>query len=185
MCGAELLRTNSAYKSIGYKRLTGRRSTKLIPNPPGGNLNDYVPFYFCPRSPMLCSIANKNSETYGGGQEDVIHIVVEVDLIVEQRLQFAFTDRHAVVSHARFFDNTNSFDQLDWKVINDTAWQNSKNDPDRKERKQAEFLVYKFVPWNLIIGIGVHNEGIRKLVEQYLPPGSSFPKVKVMSKWYY
>jgi hypothetical protein len=41
--------------SIGNEDLIGRRAHRKVPVPPGGVLNDYVPFYFTPFSPMRIS----------------------------------------------------------------------------------------------------------------------------------
>src|SRR5437879_3349079 len=44
------------YVQIGNSELITRRTTRVVPVPPGGTLSDYVPFYFTPYSPMLYNI---------------------------------------------------------------------------------------------------------------------------------
>ncbi len=44
------------YQTIAHRSIQERRSVKAVPNPPGGNLHDFVPFYFAPRSPTLYAI---------------------------------------------------------------------------------------------------------------------------------
>src|SRR5262245_37067596 len=41
---------------IGNPDLIRKRAVREIPEPPGGLLSDYIPFYFTPRSPMLYNI---------------------------------------------------------------------------------------------------------------------------------
>ena len=41
---------------IGNPHLIDQRANHPVPLPPGGFLNDYVPFYFAPRSPMMYAI---------------------------------------------------------------------------------------------------------------------------------
>ena len=61
---------NPAWVSIGNQDLIDKRATHPVPKPPGGFLNDYVPFYFTPFSPML-----RNINTGWGGiriEDDVL-----------------------------------------------------------------------------------------------------------------
>lgn len=44
--------------NIAHVSLKARRSATHVPFAPHGTLDDYVPFYFAPRSRMLYSIAN-------------------------------------------------------------------------------------------------------------------------------
>lgn len=48
----------SHYQNIAHAGAQGARADKSVPNPPGGNIHDFVPFYFAPRSPMLSAIHN-------------------------------------------------------------------------------------------------------------------------------
>ncbi|UPJ54641.1 DUF4433 domain-containing protein [Bradyrhizobium sp. 200] len=41
------------FANIAFQTVQGHRSVKLVPIASGGNLHDYVPFHFAPRSPML------------------------------------------------------------------------------------------------------------------------------------
>ena len=50
------------YRNIGNPDLIARRSRRSVPIPPGGTLNDYVPFYFTPFSIMMYNIKTG----YGG-----------------------------------------------------------------------------------------------------------------------
>jgi ssDNA thymidine ADP-ribosyltransferase, DarT len=56
------------YYNIGYKNLIDKRGSRIVPVEPGGVLNDYVPFYFAPRSPMLYSIHTGFVQGFTGSQ---------------------------------------------------------------------------------------------------------------------
>ncbi|MEN9425273.1 MAG: hypothetical protein RL122_2656, partial [Pseudomonadota bacterium] len=60
-------------------------------------------------------------------------------------------------------------------------------DPDRKRRRQAEFLVHQCVPWACIAGIGVYDAAQQSRVTSILDNAPSIhkPTVKVLRKWYY
>lgn len=47
--------------SIGNPELIDKRATHPVPLPPGGFLNDYVPFYFTPFSVMMKNIHSGRS----------------------------------------------------------------------------------------------------------------------------
>lgn len=48
---------NPDYLLIGDSTLINYRKELSAPDPPGGTLADYIPFYLGPRSPMLYQVA--------------------------------------------------------------------------------------------------------------------------------
>src|SRR5438445_13659537 len=66
VCDAEAARRNLCSKSIAYSGIKQRRAMTPVQNlrgetiAAGGMLSDYVPFYFCNRSPMLGAIYKRN-----------------------------------------------------------------------------------------------------------------------------
>ena len=96
---------------------------------------------------MLSAIHWGQVPTYQGGQEELVYMVSSVQRVVEAGLDFVFTDRHAVYRYAAFLTNLDDLREIDWRLMLATWWNNILPEyPDRKERKQAEFLVYKFFP---------------------------------------
>ncbi len=53
----------------------------MSPFGPSGTLDDHVPFYFAPRSPMLYSIHGGYVEGYVVGQRSVIHLVSSAEAV--------------------------------------------------------------------------------------------------------
>ena len=51
---------DDAYTDIAHQTIQIRRNNTPVPCMPGGQLHDYVPFYFCRRSPMLYAIHKGN-----------------------------------------------------------------------------------------------------------------------------
>lgn len=78
-------------------------------------------------------------------------------------------------------------DKVDWDAAYAKWWKDTPDDMDRQRRKQAEFLVYRSMPWSLIAGIGVYNEVARLRVEALLAAhaGGGIPPVQVKPEWYY
>lgn len=168
-------------QNVAYGRIQARRAKVVVPVGPGGKLHDYVPFYFCPRSPMLYAIHTRSTK-YRGGQRPILHLVSSAQRVAEERLPFVFTDRHAVVKDACFFHDLKYLEALDWEAIGSTYWAET-----HRKKKQAEFLVKGLFPWRLIEEIGVIDESIKAEVESVLArfPGLPHPPVRVRWEWYY
>jgi hypothetical protein len=66
-------------------------------------------------------------------------------------------------------------------------WTDTDEDPDRKRRRQAEFLVHQYFPWPVISGVAVFDEIMKLRVESLLDSlkPEHLPRVKVLRDWYY
>ena len=182
----EVQRTVNRRTVIGYGAIKKRRLEELpVHCHPGTFVGHYVPFYFCPRSPMLYVIHRRNAElTYQGGQDRIIHLVSRIRIAVElaEERPWAYSDVNAGGRYARFSNDLAAFDELvDSKAVKATVW----NDPTVKERKQAEFLVHRQFLWNGILVIGVINQSVADEVARLLPEDGHCPKVLVKPDWYY
>jgi len=183
-CGSEMEARAVPYTQIGLKGLTSARKNKAVLCGPGGDLCDYVPWHFCPRSVMLFQIATGRSD-YAGGQEPVLHLVTTVEKIESMGLRYVFTDRHAKTSYAKFFDDRANLGELDWQTIASDSFARTESDPDRPYRKEAEFLVYRFVPLVAIVGIGVHSQRWKDDCDRLISAAGFSIPVKVHTRWYY
>lgn len=146
---------------------------------------DYVPFYFAPRSPMLYSIKLGNVTGYTGGQASIVHLVVDAEQVAAAGLQFVFTDGHAVIDISQFYTSLSDLDKIDWAIMKERYWHDTNADLDRKRRRQAEFLVHEFVPWEMVTEIGVVSHAIATQVLGLLGGGAHQPVVPVQQSWYY
>ncbi|MBP7728185.1 MAG: DUF4433 domain-containing protein [Bacteroidia bacterium] len=160
------------YICIGHTTLVANRGSSPVSVEPYGTLNDYVPFYFHYKMPMLYQIYKGQVATYTGGQDDVVYLVTRVSQIVQLNLPFIFTDRHAYLNHKRVFTSLSDLSQLSWNTILDPNWYHP-YDSTKKELKQAEFLVHGMVQMSAILGIVVRDEvrenAVRAQVAKVLP----------------
>ncbi len=170
---------------IGYPTLISSRASIKVPIPPDGNLNDYIPFYFTIKSPMLYVIAKGNDpEVIITPQEDVIYLVSSIETLVKLKLQFVFTDRHAALDLSNFYSHPNDLKNLNWTIIKSIEW-GRQYGSEKKEIKQAECLVNNYMPVEAIIGIGCQTERIVSIVEGYLGTAGITIPVKLKSNWYF
>ena len=170
---------------IGMRHIKERRARKIIPIVPGGTLADYVPLYFAPRSPMLYAIHKGFVESYREGEEAVLHLVISVEQVLSKKIPYVFTDGHAEIAISRFYNDTGDLNKIDWEIMKAAYWNDTEQDNDRSRRRQAEFLVHRFCPWNLIEQIGVINNKMADSGNDILSSFEKYPEVMVQKKWYY
>jgi len=185
-CDAEIVRRDPPGTTIGMNAIKQRRLNELILTSHFGlYVGDFVPFYFCPRSVMLYLIyqANHPELGYRGGQGPIIHLEADMRQTVAwaeaQGLRWAFTLSNA---GARYFEDRCSLEQLneiDWNAVQATKWQQC------KEGKQAEFLVERQFPWELVTRIGVLSQQVHAQVCTALEDTVHKPRVELKQEWYY
>lgn len=179
---AQRIRQGIANTSIGHQHIKERRLKRPVPLAAGGFLGEYVPFYFCNRSVMLYVIHAGSVVGYTGGQQPIIHLVSNTEGIKATNRPWAFTDRHAELAYANYFDDLAFLDRIDWGVMPLQYWG---GDADRRERRQAEFLVHDWFPWSCVETIGVYNADLVRQVQAILKGASHQPEVRVERGWYY
>lgn len=153
------------YRNIGNLDLIAKRSTKRIPIAPGGPFDDYVPFYFTSRSPMLLNVKS------GWGvpaipMREIIVFVTSLHRLTAEGIRFVFSDRHAYLATARFSSDAGDLDRIDWAILANSNFKADPDDPGKKERYQAEALIHQHLPMSAIAGIICHGPAERMKVEQ-------------------
>jgi hypothetical protein len=173
------------YKPIHNVSIQKSRKTTPIQCGPGGTIHDYIPFYFGPRSPMLLQLHTGRVEGYNEGQEPLIYLVSDVQTISQAGIGFVFSDGHGIVSYTSWFDDLVNLNKIDWTVVHARYWVDTPEDPDRQRKKQAEFLIHKFLPWTLITEIGVIDKQAEQKVKAILAQYSLTTLVRIQPGWYY
>lgn len=178
---AELIQTE-----VGELGIKARRRERMVPVPPGGVVADYAPFYYAPRSPMMYRIERGGVATYTEGCDDLVYLVTTVERLAELKLPMVFTDRNATLEIAEF---TNEFGRLDglvdWPLMQERYWNDTPAQPDRKERRQAEWLVHGQVPWEALTGIVARTPACaRQVLATLTTVGVTMPVV-VRPNWYF
>jgi hypothetical protein len=175
------------YRTIHNVAVQTNRRIKAVPCGPGGTVHDYVPFYFGPLSPMLLNLKTGRVAGYSDGQEPLIYLVSTVQAVAAAGCRFVFTDGHGLATFTDWFDDVAHLDAVDWQLVGERYWHDKPDDNDRQRRKQAEFLVWQLMSWNLIAGIGVLNATMKLRVEAALQQHPTCKQVAVRAKpdWYY
>jgi len=160
---------NPDYKSIGSEEVITRIDSVAVKCHPGTVVNDYVPFYFSVRTPMLYNIIT------GQGvpirlQSEIIYLCFKLTELATNAFQWCFTDGNAATRITRFYTDLENLSDLDWHSIKTTDFRvsNSDGDEDRIRKKHSEFLVKHHVPIEYLQAIVVLNEGSKDRVNAIL-----------------
>ncbi|MGB3466199.1 MAG: DUF4433 domain-containing protein [Cyclobacteriaceae bacterium] len=176
---------NPNYVGIGDNSLKDSRRSKQIEIKPHGTFSEYVAFYFGYRSPMLYNIKNGYLDVTKRPQEELIYIVSSVDRVIELDLDFVFYDGHGYHNFSQAFNDIKFLDRIDWQIINAGQWYDTEDDPDRKRRKQAEFLIKDELALDAILGIAAYNIEASENVNNILRDHFIDIKTVAMPSWYY
>lgn len=179
-------RQDNGFVTIGSKEIITERDTREVRCYPETVVNDYVPFYFSVRTPMLYNIVTGHGVP-SRPQQDIIYLCFKLNEFVASGFQWCFTDGNAAKRISKFFNNINQLEDLDWHSINTTDFrdENADGDEDRIRKKHAEFLVKDYVPVHFIRGIGVLNQSIREIVQNIVNmQGLNIP-VQITKSYYF
>ncbi|MET0657502.1 MAG: DUF4433 domain-containing protein [Steroidobacteraceae bacterium] len=165
---------------IGYAHIKQRRLTELrVDCCDGRFVGEFVPFYFCPRSPMLYTINIGNTGRDPGCQKTIVHLVSTVAAAIGQNRPWAISDGNAGAHHTTFAAVLTALDALDWGAIRAAQWKG------RTHAKSAEFLVADRFDWTAVHGIGCQNQKVAQHVQRLLNSHPHRPDVRVEQNWYY
>jgi hypothetical protein len=184
------------YQNIAYQGAQGARARRPVPNPPGGMVHDYVPFYFAPRSPMLGAIDQGQVPGCQWGQGDIVHLETTVDRAIAGNAQFVFYDRNATLAFAQAYSDLARLDAVAWELLTEEPrldgfckwWHNRhavERYADRMERRQAEFLVRDRVALARFVRIGVMDGNRAANVRAILDAAGVNLPVEVKTDWYF
>lgn len=153
------------YLSIGDPAITEIRSNRPVRIENYGNIGDYVPFYFTPRSIMLYNIITGYRDPLVPKRAAEELIILRSSIKELSKLpKWFFTDSQANDMQTRHYNNLHDLDKVDWDCIREGNFEKSVDDYDRSRRYQAEFLVFQAVPLDYIESINVCSQAVANRV---------------------
>lgn len=173
--------------AIGMPTIKQRRLRLPVHCDPRAHVGDYVPFYFCPRSVMLYVIhrGNRKELTYRGGQGSIVHLEADALSVIEwagrRGRGWAISLQNASTAYAEFRCEASGLRKLDWPAIRSSDFRQT----EVKEKKQAEFLLHREFPWELVERIGVHSAVVRDKATAAIETARHQPAVSVQPTWYF
>lgn len=172
------------FKNIGNADLIGRRTQRVVAAGPGGTLSDYIPFYFTPFSIMMLNIRTGYNVKQLPNEEIVI-LVSSLHRVAELGIPFVFTDQHAYPVAANYFTDLVDLRHIDWDLLNRRDFQHDPDDPGKKERYQAEALIWKHLPAEGLLGICSYTEAVDAGIRAELAKRKIQMQTYVQRGWYF
>jgi hypothetical protein len=179
-------RTSALQVEAGDPGVKANRKRHPVTVTPFGCVADYVPFYFAPRSPMLYVIWRGRVPTYVEGQDPLVYLVSSVETVAATGARCLFSDGNCASTVTQFFGDLALLDgAVDWNVMTARMWNDTAEDPDRKRRRMAEFLVHTQVPIACLTEVVVRSSIIEQMVESILATHHVRLPIRVRPGWYY
>lgn len=174
-----------SFRSIGLHSLIAKRDRKAVQVEPFGTLSDYVPFYFTPLSIMAFNISTGHGEAAKLDRNELALIVSSIPRLEELGVKYIFTDRHAYLRTASFYNSIEDLPKVDFELIAQRDFKRDTDDPDKTDRYQAEALVYKHLPLAGILGVGLPSkESMERIVA--IDQGLEHPiRLVVKPDWFF
>lgn len=172
---------------IGMSHIKQRRMELPVGCHPGSKVGQYVPFYFCSRSVMLYVIHRANSQelAFKGGQEPIVHLEADLMRTIEwaqmHDCRWAFSLSNAGARYTQFRADVAQLGELNWEAIAAQDFRPAAI----KEGKQAEFLIERGFPWELVERIGVYSRQTAGHVAAALGNAAHRPMTEILKNWYY
>ena len=183
-CGSSPARDPN-YVTIGNLELIAKRTSRSVPIHPHGTLEDYVPFYFTPYSPMLYNIKTGYNGITPRPNEQIVILVSSLHRLNQLKVPFVFSDRHAFLKTARFSSELAELDRIDWKILQERDFKRDPNDLEKMDRYQAEALVHQRVPVEALVGAVCYNQASGTQLETAIKQRHINLRVLVQPKWYF
>ena len=178
---------DKGFVTIGSQEIITQRDTRIVKCYPDTVVNDYVPFYFSVRTPMLYNIITGHG-VIASPQKDIIYLCCKLSELTSEDFQWCYTNGNAAKAISKFFNKLNDIEnKVDWRSIKTTDFrdENADGDEDRIRKKHAEFLVKDHIPVQYIKGIAVLNQTIKERVEKILIELKLTIDVKIKTDFYF
>lgn len=180
-CHCRTTMIGQGYVEIGNQELIQKRTSRIVPIPPGGTLSDYVPFYFTPYTPMLYNIKTGYNVPKRPLSEIVI-LVSSIHFLAANNIPFVFTDRHAYLKAALFSRDPADLSWIIWPSLQVRDFK--KDDADKFEKYQAETLVHRHLPRAALLDILCYNEAARQAVQAKADQVAATVRISSQPKWF-
>lgn len=185
MSDADVRTCAATQVEIGDAGIKEWRRRRRVPIAPGGCVGDYVPFYFAPRSPMMYTLSRGNFG-YAGGFDRVVYLVSACEHLSTAGCSWIVSDRNAALTVASFAGPEDDLDaHVDWPLMRERQWGYTSDDPERPDRRAAECLVHRYVPWHALDRIVTKTRQAADEAHALLESAQHRPSLAVDADWYF
>lgn len=183
-CGNSHIKSAN-WVDIGNTELINKRANHPVPVGMGGFLNNFVPFYFTPFSPMMKNIHSG----YGGikqrSNDEIVILVSSLYQVQKLGLPFVYTDGHAYYQWSNFYTDLADLSRIDWPLLQTRDFQRNPDDPGKFERYQAEALIHQYCSIKALKGMVCYSEKVKIKIENWLSERNLTIPVYARTGWYF
>jgi len=126
---------------------------------------------------------------YGGIQQfpnsEIVIMASSLRGLADKGITAVFSDRHAYLHTAQFFQSLDDLDKIDWELLRRRDFKRDVDDPEKTDRYQAEALVHRHLPVEHLAGIVCHDENERRTLEAQREEVGVGLKIVARSGWYF
>ena len=117
--------------------------------------------------------------------DEIVILVSSLHRLTELNIPFVFTDQHAYPLMARFFTCLDDLREVDWELLNRRDFRHDPDDPGKKERYQAEALVWKHMPVEALLGISCYSAAVNEELQAEIAERGLQLRTTVQRGWYF
>jgi hypothetical protein len=138
------------------------------------HVHDCVPLYMTTKTPAQYKVHEQENNFF--------FLVFDSELILDKRIEFAFTDGNAACADTKFYFELQNLSKLYYEVIKARYW----NDyVDGKRKKCSEVLINGRVSFENVKEIIVNNTGLRDKIIKILKKNNIHKPVSINSECFF
>ena len=126
---------------------------------------------------------------YGGirrvPNKELVLLVTSLHRLEERRQDYVFTDRHAYLKTAQFYNSVDDLAEIDWQLLKSRDFTHDPNDPAKPGRYQAEALVYQRMAIQDLLGIVCWGQNEVETLMQHVTNRRLDTKVVARPCWFF
>ena len=126
---------------------------------------------------------------YKGGQEPIIHLEADlrdsVNWADQNEQRWVFTRTSAGSAYFDDYTDLSELEKVDWNSVRANSWSGDGIPKEVMDNKQAEFLVERCFPWELVSRIGVRTWQTFAQTREAVKLSAHHPRVEILPRWYY
>ncbi len=162
-------------QDISFSDIQVRRQQKTVNNL---SLQDYVPLYFGPKTPMVSANSFQN--------EKIIFLLFNLMILRTPRCVISDGNAASDKTAFRIFSGIDDLDFLDAQAIQTTRYGQYRTDNEIRRKKQAELLIPHRLPLQQLWRIFVFSvEAERIALAEAEKIGKRIPLVSISKSWYF
>ena len=145
---------------------------------------------------MLFTIDKGNVPDCRHRQQDIVHFMTTVEIVIKSEIPYVFYDYNATLGIATCYSDVKDLDKINWDLLYEDPRLDGYcrlrhsvlSEPKyslRQETRQAEFLIYKSIPLKTMVMVGTYDNAKAEKVRTILEGAGVELPVEAKPAWYF